>query len=315
MPVRIAHRHACEIERSDKTEMYNLPYGVARTLETLVGRRLLWRLGRFLYLYARRDSRNDPVLNGEYALHDKLARFAAARSAPLRAIDIGANIGYWSLHLIEACRRAGVSDLQLWAFEPSDEIRAVLTERLRTVPSGYRVTIRREAVSSASGSAAFDGSSGLSGVKSLLTEKLRAQPELPRVTVPITTLEAILSEEKIEEVDFVKSDVEGFDLSVIQGARLLLRDGRIGLFQFEYNHRWIGTRSFLRDAFDLVDTLRYRVCKIVPDGIESYADWHPELETFFEANFLLVRDDLLKPFRVREGRFDASNVYVARRQR
>ncbi len=295
--------------------MYNPPHGVARTLERLVGRRLLWRLGRFLYLYARRDSRNDPVLNGEYALHDKLARFAAARNTPLRAIDIGANIGYWSQHLIEACRRAGVSDLQLWAFEPSDEIRAVLTERLRVAPPGYRVTVRPEAVSSASGTAAFDGSSGLSGVKSLLTEKLLAQPELPCVTVPVTTLEAILSEEKIEEVDFVKSDVEGFDLSVIQGARLLLRDGRIGLFQFEYNHRWIGTRSFLRDAFDLVDTRRYRVCKVVPDGIESYAGWHPELETFFEANFLLVRDDLLKPFRVREGRFDASNVYVACRQR
>jgi FkbM family methyltransferase len=289
----------------------SLPFGAARVLEGLVGRRLLWRVGRSLYQYARRDGRNDPALNGEYALHRKLACLAAGRSKPLRVIDIGANIGDWSLHLLDACQSAGVGDLQLWAFEPSDEIRARLTERLRSAPSGYVVTIRREAVANASGTAAFDGSKGITGVKSLLTEKLQAQPDLPRVEVPVTTLAAILSEEKIQEADFVKSDVEGFDLSVIKGASPLLCEGRIGLLQFEYNHRWIGTRSFLRDVFDLTEKLRYRVCKIVPDGIESYAAWHPELETFFEANFLLVRDDLLEPFQVRAGRFDASNAYAA----
>jgi FkbM family methyltransferase len=289
----------------------SLSFGAARVLERLVGRRLLWRAGRSLYQHARRDGRNDAALNGEYALHRKLARLAAGRSEPLRVIDVGANVGDWSLHLIEACRSAGVADLQLWAFEPSDEIRARLNERLRSAPSGYRVTIRREAVADASGTAAFDGSKGITGIKSLLTEKRQAEPDLPRVEVPVTTLAAVFSEEKIEQADLVKSDVEGFDLGVIRGASPLLRDGRIGLLQFEYNHRWIGTRSFLRDVFDLTEALRYRVCKVVPNGIESYVAWHPELETFFEANFLLVRDDLLAPFRVRVGRFDASNAYAA----
>lgn len=70
-------------------------------------------------------------------------------------------------------------------------------------------------------------------------------------------------------------------------------------------------RSFLRDVFDLVEGFPYHVCKVVPDGIDAYESWHPELETFFETNYLLVRNDLLDVFEVRRGRFGASNTYVA----
>ena len=58
--------------------------------------------------------------------------------------------------------------------------------------------------------------------------------------------------------------------------------------------------------------LPYRVCKIVPDGIEGYGDWHPELETYVEANFLLVRDDLAASLDVRNGRFDEYNTFGVR---
>jgi hypothetical protein len=114
-------------------------------------------------------------------------------------------------------------------------------------------------------------------------------------------------------VDFVKSDVEGFDPSVLRGAASLLAAGRIGLFQFEYNHCWISTRSFLRDVFEFVEPHPYQVCKVVSSGIDAYESWHPELETFFETNYVLVRDDLLDVFEVRRGKFSASNTYAATR--
>lgn len=50
---------------------------------------------------------------------------------------------------------------------------------------------------------------------------------------------------------------------------------------------------------------------MVPDGIDAYESWHPELETFFETNYLLVREDLLDVFQVRRGSFDASNTYAS----
>jgi hypothetical protein len=66
----------------------------------------------------------------------------------------------------------------------------------------------------------------------------------------------------------------------------MLKRQAIGVLQFEYNHRWIGGRWFLRDAFDLLLPLGYALGKITPRGIEFYDRWHYELETFREANYL-----------------------------
>ncbi len=76
-------------------------------IESLVGRRRLWRLGRLLYRHARRDAdnvpeNNVPENNGEYALHRKLAEWDSRRDRPFKVIDVGSNIGYWSSHLLKS---------------------------------------------------------------------------------------------------------------------------------------------------------------------------------------------------------------------
>ncbi len=289
----------------------SLPIRALGVLENLVGRRHLWRLGRLIYQYARRDGANIPEVNGEYALHRKLARLACQRNEAFRVIDVGANVGYWSSHLLDACRTAGVQKVHLWAFEPSEEIRVQLTNHLRSPSPDYHVTIRGEAVADSSGHAAFDGTPGITGIKHLLTDAMIENAETPSVKVPVTTLANVFTDEKIDVADFIKSDVEGFDLSVLRGAVPLLAERRIGLFQFEYNQCWISTRSFLRDVFELARGLPYRVCKVVPDGVDAYESWHRELETFFEANYLLVRDDLIELLGVRVGKFNANNTFGA----
>ncbi len=289
----------------------SLPIRALGVLENLVGRRHLWRLGRLIYQYARRDGANIPEVNGEYALHRKLARLACQRNEAFRVIDVGANVGYWSSHLLDACRTAGVQKVHLWAFEPSEEIRVQLTNHLRSPSPDYHVTIRGEAVADSSGHAAFDGTPGITGIKHLLTDAMIENAETPSVKVPVTTLANVFTDEKIDVADFIKSDVEGFDLSVLRGAVPLLAERRIGLFQFEYNQCWISTRSFLRDVFELARGLPYRVCKVVPDGIDAYESSYPEPETFFEANYLLVRDDLIELLGVRVGKFNANNTFGA----
>lgn len=281
-----------------------------RTLERLVGRRQLWRLGRLLYLHARRDRNGDPAHNGEYALHRQLVALARPRTAPFTAVDVGGFTGYWSQHLIETCRDAGLADVRLVIFEPSGESRERLTARLGSVSHTYNVTVRADAVAVAVGHADFDARSDRVGNQSLLVEQvLGLHAGGSSIRVPVTTLAAAFEEERIGEADFVKSDTEGFDLKVIRGALPLLAARRIGVLQFEYNHTWVTTRSMLRDVFDLAADLPYRLCKIVPGGIECYDAWHPELETFFDANFLLVRDDLIAPLGVRAGKFDAYNTF------
>ena len=56
--------------------------------------------------------------------------------------------------------------------------------------------------------------------------------------------------------------------------------------QFEYNHRWVFARAYLRDAFDLLTGLGYRIGKLTPKGVEFYPGWDAELETFVEGNYV-----------------------------
>lgn len=278
--------------------------------ERLIGRRQLWRIGRRIYRHARRDGSSDPQADGEFALHRRIAAIAGRRGTPFTIVEVGANVGAWSSHLLGALAAEGVTEARLVAFEPSDEVRAKLIERMKSVPPGHRVTIRPEAVAAEAGRGDFDATPGISGIKRLLTEPAGSADSVPRATVEVTTLAAVFAEESIAEADFVKSDVEGFDLRVIEGARPLLAERRIGLLQFEYNACWVETRTLLRDVFALASGLPYRLCKVVPDGIEALPAWHPELEAFVQANYILVRDDWMKPLGVHQGEFDAWNTYA-----
>jgi len=68
------------------------------------------------------------------------------------------------------------------------------------------------------------------------------------------------------------------------------------MLQFEYNHRWVFSRHFLRDAFEFMRPLGYEIGKVTPKGIEFYAGWHPELETFREGNYLACRAEWVNRF-------------------
>lgn len=183
-----------------------------RLLEAAIGRRNLWRLGRLLYFRARREGYNDPTMNGEYQLHSRIARLAYRRDKTLNVIDIGGFTGYWSEHLLSTCRAVGVRNVQLWSFEPSEESRAKLVERLRSAPPQYRVSIRSEAICDQCGNAAFDSDSAMVGAQRLLDAGSDSQLMASSVQVSATTLAKIVAEEGIDEVDYVKYDVEGYDL-------------------------------------------------------------------------------------------------------
>ena len=70
----------------------------------------------------------------------------------------------------------------------------------------------------------------------------------------------------------------------------MLGEGRVDYLQFEYNHRWIAFRSYLRDVFDLIKPFEYTLGKITPKGVEFYDKWDPDLEKFLEGNYLLCRN-------------------------
>lgn len=97
------------------------------------------------------------------------------------------------------------------------------------------------------------------------------------MVVTATTVDAYVQANGWGKVTFIKCHAERHDMEVLGGARGYLKRGVIGVFQFEYNHRWVAARRYLKDAFDLPADFRMSLGKVVPRGVEFYDSWHPEL--------------------------------------
>ena len=138
------------------------------------------------------------------------------------------------------------------------------------------------------------------------TAVLNKQP----ISIRLTTATEFCKDNAIDHVQLIKCDTEGHDLEVILGVLPLLRDGRVSVMQFDYNHRWIISRKFLRDVFTTIDGLPYKVAKLQPDHVQIYSCWHPELDKFFECNYALIHEAALTWFPVRFAAFDNANTYV-----
>jgi hypothetical protein len=93
-------------------------------------RRLAWRLGRRLYCAARGEpSPNAIEANGEANLQRWVVQALPPAVTPV-ACDIGADVGDWSLSLLNALRAAGRDDARIFAFEPVPAARMGFANRL-----------------------------------------------------------------------------------------------------------------------------------------------------------------------------------------
>lgn len=262
-------------------------------------RSLTWRLGRRLYCWARRDAPNSPATNGEYWLIEKHLGELTDNTAIL--IDIGANRGDWTAHARGVLDSLGKQGL-VYAFEPTQSTYTFLTDRFKADDS---VKSNKVALSEHTGEAQFFVNGELAG-----TNSLHNTQDAVVETVQTQRFDDFLASAGLETISFVKSDTEGHDMSVLRGAEKSLRAGSIEIWQFEYNHRWIANHSMLKDVFDFLAGKPYSLGKIYGNGIEIYEKWHPELERFFEANYVLVRNGSPVEKLCSPMRFDASNTLV-----
>jgi FkbM family methyltransferase len=253
---------------------------MADTLCRIVGRRQVVRAARYALNRARLDLPNEPATNGEYDVQ-RWVLGAIAPNQPVTVFDIGANVGDWSRAMLDQAARTGhANNVALHVFEPD----AYAHSRLSTeLPSGVR--INRLAVSDRTGLLTFytvAPGAGTNSAYATSTGHVSSAAE----NVVATTIDEYRRVNDINRIHLAKIDTEGHDFVVLVGAEASLRNQAIDMVQFEYNHRWVYARHFLKDVFDLVVPYGYVVGKVTPHGIEVYPHWDPDLETFVEGNYL-----------------------------
>lgn len=275
-------------------------------------RRLKWKLGRRLYMDARGEPRSNLPDSSDERYVQQAVLAATAEVERLCVLDVGANKGQWSsqfLRLAPEARRTPAR-LSLNSFEPVPATRKVFARTLADTPGNDCVTLNALALSDSKGTASIAIWGETAGTNTLAfdtTSVTRAQKVLE---IETSTLDGFLAGNGIDHVHLIKIDAEGHDSLVLQGARSALERGAVDVVQFEYSHRWIYARAFLRDVFRFVEGTPYAIARICGDRLERLPEWHPELERYFDANFALVHPRAEGWFNLHDGTFDRSNTYA-----
>jgi hypothetical protein len=81
--------------------------------------------------------------------------------------------------------------------------------------------------------------------------------------VPVHTLDSILPE---GEISLLKVDVEGFELSVFQGAESAMRAGRLPVILFEMNHLYERYGVTAADIFGFLRSHGYQIARYEHDA-------------------------------------------------
>jgi hypothetical protein len=138
------------------------------------------------------------------------------------------------------------------------------------------------AVSSHSGAATFYEQPDAGVGSSLSASTSQAES---RRTVPMVTIDQIISQMGWDSVDLLKIDTEGWDLHCLRGAHDTLSHGRVSVIQFEYNAPWAEAGSTLRAALTYLHEQGYLVTALRPRGLVD-PDYGRLGEFFAYSNFV-----------------------------
>jgi FkbM family methyltransferase len=203
-------------------------------------------------------------------------------------LDVGANIGVYSLML----SRLGASTV--FAFEP---IPPTFLALCRNVEHEKRIVPVNCAVGESVGEIplAFpvDAESNVLATRDL---SITDVPMIPAqvITSNMTTVDAFCLSEGVQP-DFVKIDVEGFELEVIQGGQATFCGATPPkAIQFEFNSHNLRRRQRLSDFADLLP--QYRFFRLASHSLRPLEPDHYLSNIFAYCNIIAIQVDVLADF-------------------
>ena len=173
--------------------------------------------------------------------------------------DVGANAGAWSCYIHNHC-----SHFQIHAFEPNK----YLADNLKNL--NPKLIVNQCAVGCENGHIDMydyqgnDNSSHASAVSGVI-EIVHNQAS-KKYSVPIVSLDDYCQKNEIKSINFLKIDVEGFELDVLQGAQNLIKNKNIKLIQFEFNEMTSLRGHHFLDFWKLLSN-HYNLYRVLPNDL------------------------------------------------
>ena len=221
------------------------------------------------------ENRNhDLHSNGELTVLQKIAKHN-----PAVIIDGGANIGGYSLQINKCSPNA-----RIYAFEPVKSTFNKLKENV----SAYKNIIPIEKglfknnCTKEINVFASNTHSSLYDIKGLSYQSNQKQ------LIELVSGDDFLKNNEINEVDFLKIDIEGAEYDAIIGFEEHITQGKIKAIQFEYGYINITTKKLLIDYYAYFESKGYVLGKIFPKTVE-FREYDYKYEDFLGPNFIAVK--------------------------
>lgn len=196
--------------------------------------------------------------------------------------DVGANVGSYTAELKE-----NMTNATIYSFEPVKETFDKLVKSAATIANLYNIGF---------GNLAGKGIlyNNLNTVfteiatthKDILTEVFKKPNEIVAIEFDIDTIDNFCALNNIKEIDFLKIDVEGNELAVLQGAANMLANNCIKIIQFEFNMHNIYARVFLRDFYLILNN--YNFYRLNTDSVLSLGRYNSVNEIFTAQNIVAI---------------------------
>ena len=109
-----------------------------------------------------------------------------------------------------------------------------------------------------------------------------------KILVDVTTLDILIKNHGLP--NYIKIDVEGFELDILNGFGILIKN--IKLIQFEFGGANIDTRTYFQDFWYFFQDKDFSLFRINPRGVTKILNYSEDLECFLTTNFIALNNNL-----------------------
>ena len=232
-------------------------------------------------------------------IYGKLDTLAVERLIKLgdKVVDVGAAIGYFTLIFARSVGENGM----VFAFEPKTDRYEILLKNIQ-VNNYSNVKTEKKAIMQNNKKINFfsreDGMAGLRYKDDIESVQQELVDDKHKIPVQVTTIELddyLKKLDVIEDISFMKIDVDGPELLVLQGSKLLLRNKNLKIF-IEWD-KTLSKESGCQPS-DMIDLLTENNFRMFYPDFEKNSYYEVSKEELLEMpekvnqtiNMLLVKD-------------------------
>lgn len=179
-------------------------------------------------------------------------------------------------------------DFKIYCFEPSHYTFEKLSQ---THSNNERVMLNNFGLSNTETKATLYSNADGSGLASLTKRRLdHFNIDFNKTEqIQLSTLDTYCKTQNISHIDLLKLDVEGHELDVLDGAKVMFANKAIDMVTFEFGGCNIDTRTFFQDFWYFFSKNDMAIYRILPNAtlyrIDSYRETD---EQFITTNYIAI---------------------------